>query len=725
MRQATYTAQELAVMALPCLPSTERRIRARAKCEEWTKTYEKVQGGHQYRYLSGLLPDEVKTAITMYELKRDGNLSLTVTSQMPAKALQQSTKSLKLCEAQLKNALAKADLVNLYNKWIASAAWGRKDQARTDFLLAYEGGAWTILKELLGEVSWKTIERWKNTIKTQGDALHLAEKRGYAKRGQTVVTPEQTKVLLACVLHPNRPRISEAIRMASAVMQARGLANGHTESTYRRWVEGWKSKNHHIYTFHREGAKAWNDKCAYYIERDYSLINVGDIIVADGHVLNFEILNPWTGKPKRMTLIAWLDMKSSYPLGWEIMPSEDTAAISAALRRSILRLGKYPQVAYLDNGRAFRARFFEGCANFDEAGLSGLYDRLGMKTIHAWPYHGQSKTIERFFGTLAELERWCPTYTGTSIEHKPPRLNRGEKLHRKVWDKAFGDYALTMEQAHGAIAAWFDEYVQRPQSGHLQGATPLEVFEAGKGPGVDPAELSYLMLSMEIKTIHRNGISFRGSNYYAPALYGRRHPVMIRYDLQDTSALYVFEPDGTFLCEARPVEGIHPAANILGTEEDRAKLVQHIEHKRHQEKEASSSARAFLEAEIIPAHQRQLASIGILPGGSAEGARRLPAPDPVLTETDYAAALAEAEQMGARQQEYDAKQLRDELAKMGEPNRYEKLIEMQVQGILLCEEWRAFIRYFRTTQAFERSRDYYEDYEAKMAMVYGLRSENG
>lgn len=88
MRQATYSAQELAAMALPCLPSSERRIHARAKREEWTKTYTQGRGGYQYQYLSGLLPDEVKTAITMHELKRDGNLTLTVASQLPTKALQ-------------------------------------------------------------------------------------------------------------------------------------------------------------------------------------------------------------------------------------------------------------------------------------------------------------------------------------------------------------------------------------------------------------------------------------------------------------------------------------------------------------------------------------------------------------------------------------------------------------------------------------------------------------
>ncbi len=731
MRQATYSAQDLAAMSLPCLPGTERNIRARAKREEWTKTYTKIRGGYQYQYLSGLLPDEVKTAITMYELKRDGNLTLTVASQLPVKALQQSAKALNLCEAQLKNALAKADIVRLYEQWVDAAVWGKKDQARTDFLLAYEGGAWPVLKDLLGEVSWKTIERWKGTIKTHGDALHLAERRGYAKRGQSVVTPEQTKILLACVLHPNRPRIAESIRMARMVMQARGIASGHTESTYRRWLDRWISTNNDVWVFNREGAKAWNDKCAFYIERDLNLVNVGDVIIADGHNLNFEIINPWTGKRQNhMTLVLFYDMRSSYPLGWEIMPTENTQSISSALRRAIIRLGKIPQVVYLDNGRAFKSKFFQGSTSFDEAGYAGLYERLGIKTIFAWPYHGQSKPIERFFGTFAEAERLnALSYTGTSIDNKPARMMRGEKLHRAVHQKAFGDRCLTLEEAHVLIAAWFDEYANREQTrhSHLKGLRPGDVFNEGRGPGVDIEALNYLMMSLEIKTIHRNGITFRGQNYYAPALAGRKHQVTIRYDLQDDSSLLVYDTNGEFICQALPVQKIHPAAAHLGTEADVANLTQQIEYKRHQEKGASSSAREFLRDVILPENQRQLERMGVEAQVGEIGAKKsqlkqIAAP---ISEVDYENVLAEAEQMGARQQEDDAEQLRKSLSQMSEPNRYEKLIEMQVQGILLCEEWRAFIRYFRTTQAFERSRDYYEEYEAKMAMVYGLRSENG
>ena len=71
------------------------------------------------------------------------------------------------------------------------------------------------------------------------------------------------------------------------------------------------------WTLFREGKKAWNDKCAISLLRDWNLVGVGDVVIADGHTLNFETLNPATGKPTRMTIVLFYDGASNCPLGWE------------------------------------------------------------------------------------------------------------------------------------------------------------------------------------------------------------------------------------------------------------------------------------------------------------------------------------------------------------------------------------------------------------------------
>lgn len=162
-----------------------------------------------------------------------------------------------------------------------------------------------------------------------------------------------------------------------------------------RYARRFEEQHYNIYILKRQGEKALNDKVLPYIRRDSNLLEVGDCLFADGHTLNFECLHPETGKPFRPTLILWFDWKSAMPVGWEIMPTENTVAISSALYMAILRLGKYPKIVYLDNGRAFKSKFFTGESDDFEM-LSGLYARLGIGLQLAKPYHGQSKTMERF-----------------------------------------------------------------------------------------------------------------------------------------------------------------------------------------------------------------------------------------------------------------------------------------------------------------------------------------
>lgn len=769
----TITAKDVALI----LNISRQAIQKQAQKESWP--YKDGPRKTKHFLISGL-PDAHQIAIYANLNKSTTPIAVSREPQLPPQNPQtpppvlyapENRRDLPVCSFPRKTAppsgdrlekgMARADLLRLYTQCIDRAPHGRKMKTRTDFISAYNSGmVYPALYDRLGTVSWQTIEGWKRTVKTTGETFELCDSRGFCKKGLRALTPEQSQILLRCALHPNKPLISEAIRMAWAVMHTRGISNGHSETTYRRWLRDWISTHHHIWTFTREGAKAWNDDCAMYIERDYTLINVGDIVVADGHTLNFEIINPWTGKPKRMTLIVWLDMKSSFPMGWEIMPTENTQAISAALRRAIIQLGKYPQVAYLDNGKAFRARFFRN-TNFEEHGFEGIYKQLGIKTIFAWPYHGQSKTVERFFGTFAELERMMPTYTGTSIETKPPRMNRGEKLHRRVYEKIMGDQCLTMEQAHCLIAAWFDEYANRPQRGKLEGRSPLEVFLEGKGPGVDKAELTYLMMSEENRTIHRNGIKFHGQNYYDPALYGRRHPVCIKYDLQDPSEIYVYGPNQEYICAARPVEKVHPAANVLGTTEDQERLKRHIEDKKRQEKEASILAREILETEVLPAHRRQIAQITPELESKSCGrsnVRRLPAAAPKQTalekeifEIRYKQAEEKSREKLELQQRIDEgmRQYHESLGKtirrqdahpdveipketildddpniwnvlpeMAEKARYEKLAEFEVRGWAIPKKWQAFMSYFEQTPEYTANEDYFDEHRGRIAQMY-------
>jgi putative transposase len=672
-------------------------VHKRAVKDAWSFETVVGRGGDKKQYRFSALPEDIKLLYNKVQFTQPpaptlspsgGNLPSDPVAPVPVESLSKT---------QLTRAAAKTDLLLHYTRALRAAGWGKKTDARDRFVTAYNCGiAYPHLYSVLGAVSWQTIEGWKRTMRTGGDLSDLADRRGKWRRGKSIITAQQARVILECALHPNRPLISEVIREAKKRMHAVGIDNGHSPATYRRFIEEFRRNNFDVWTFTREGAKALNDKALISIERDPSLISVGDILVADGHNLNFEILNPWTGRQQRMTLLVFFDMRSAYPCGWEIMPTENTACISSALRRAILTLGKIPQVVYLDNGRAFGAKYFT-TTSLAESGLVGLYERLGIKTIFAWPYHGQSKTVERFFGTFAELERWCPTYSGTGIATKPPRMMRGEFLHRKVYDKIMGGQVLTMEMAHRAIAAWFDEYAARPQdrSKYLMGHSPADLFLPGRGPGVDPSELTYLMLADKEVTVRASRVEFNGRKYYHPELFRRNHKVTIRYDLHDTSHVLVFDR-GELLCVATEQDAVHPAATALGTDADREKLAYYCELKKHQEKEASRLSRQILEIEVLPAHRQQLHAAGLL-GQNQQQIEQNPATKQI-TASECAKLEAEVDAYCEERTSGDlANDFWSGLTTLSELDRYERLLEADASGMLIPQQFSAFMKYFEQT----------------------------
>jgi len=508
---------------------------------------------------------------------------------------------------QEKIAKAKAYFLKLYTEYPGNTK--KILNAKKKFIELYNHNAFPELYKLISKVTFKTVERWKADYEKSGrDYRVLAPK--YKTDRNSSVPPEQSEILIKLYLNPNKPLVSEVVRMAMDMFTMKNHKTIFSGHTYRRFIERWVTEHYAHSVFYREGQHALDDKVLPFIERDFSRIEVGDIIVADGHTLNFEIINPFTGKPKRMTLVMVIDMKSNFPLGWEISPTENVLAIAVALKRSILRLGKIPKVIYIDNGRAFCAKYFIGS---DLSEIVPLFDRLNIKTITAIPYHAQSKTVERFFKSFAEIERLLPTYTGTSIELKPPRLNRGEKLHTKLYEKMMHGTSLSLLQAHQAISFWFDLYANRiQQDGHLKGFRPQEIFEAGKGPGVDKKELTYLMMSDKITTIYRNGIKILGTSFWNEALFGMRKEVVVRFDLIETDSIFVYDTQGKFICEALRVDKVHPAAGILGNEEDVKKLEEQLQKKADLRKSVESDARQFLTEEIYPTMQKQLDNYNII-----------------------------------------------------------------------------------------------------------------
>ena len=601
-----------------------------------------------------------------------------------------------------------------------------------DFNLG-EFGPYPDLFKITGKITYQTLQRWASKYKEKKDPLALAENRGKHRKGQRSIAPELGRILIAIALSPNAPKKSEVVRLGRARATFEGIEAPHSDKTYLNFLNEYEESNYDTWVFHRLGQKALNDICLPHTERDRDRAQVGDIVVGDGKDQNFEIINPYTGKPKRMKLVLWLDFRSSMPVGWEISPTENTEAIAVSMHRAILSLGKIPKIAYIDNGRAFRARFFSGVKDLRQEAFAGLFQRLGIQPVFAWPYHGESKTVERFFQTLDELERRAFSYVGTSIDHKPPRLMRGEKVHRALHDFYTKGRIPTIEEAHHAIATWIDEeYGIRPQRGHLNGRTPREVFMEGRGPGFSAeqeVELRILMAAHEVRTIKRDGITLPGGKvkYYHPDLYGRQlQSALVRYDWQDQSRVFVYDLDGNFICTAEPRKKVHPAAAYLGTAEDKEELERQIALRRAAEKRTLGPARALFENTIRPEVQFQQDQLGLKGQAPASSEpRKLLSPIVETPEEPKQLSLADQADIDEMLGELEAAHAErdippwEKLRDLSEFDRYEGLLELEADETILPMSEKSWMSLFERGELYKQHKSHFEQFQMKLAYLHG------
>ena len=486
-------------------------------------------------------------------------------------------------------ALARLDLLNLWKKERKNQE--NKTQFDTDFLSAYN--AQVLYPEIyakLGKVSIGTLQRWKRILGTNNNYELLIPNYHYEDYSRTCLTDYEKQIFLKLLLHPNKFSIAKAISLTQYVLKSQGQEYIPAPPTFRRFANWYKSNYFDKWTLLREGEKALKEEVIPHIKRDISKIEVGEVLVADGKRLNFQVINPFTGKPCRATLIGFLDWKSTALVGYEIMLEENTQNIASALRNAILNLGRIPKFVYLDNGKAFRGKYFLGSSNFDEIGLKGVYEKLGIITVFANPYNARAKVIERFFLEMQEsFEKLLPSYIGTSIENKPARLRRNEKFHSEIHT----EFTPTIQQTIQMINSWLEHKNSLPCPNDRTRSIK-EMLDSIERQEINPRELDDLMMAQEIKTITSQGIRFLKADYYNDALYGLRQKVIIKYSLFDLSYINVYTNSGKFLCRADRITLTHPLAHYTGEIKDVEDYKQKMQKQKQLKNRTIKACKEFL-----------------------------------------------------------------------------------------------------------------------------------
>lgn len=543
----------------------------------------KVQGGSSFEILLSSIEPQLQEKYL--------NISTELTSSCTALVPINSAQNLPNKAKEV--GLARLDLIREWQKFRKAQRF--KTQADKEFVETYSTGLlYENIFEKLGKISIGTLERWKRKVKNTSDYRLLMPNYNYSTEFRTTLNEFEKQVFLKILLHPNKFSIGKAISISRHILEKTKRVN-IADVTFRRYANWFRDNHFNVWTLVRDGEKALKDNVEPFIKRDISKLEVGDVLVADGHKLSFLVQNPFTGKPTRAILIGFLDWKSSYLCGYEIMLEENTQCIASALRNSLINLSFAPKIVYQDNGRAFRAKYFTQ-SDFLESGFEGLYAKLGIKTVFAKPYNARAKVIERFFLEFQEsFEKLMPTYSGSSIGNKPAHFKRNKKFHKSYFKP---NYVPTIDEVKNLINQWLEFKHSQPCLNDKE-RNIKEVFGSRPKSKIDLSNLDDLMMSQEIKTIYRNGIRFLNTFYWSDKLYGLKTQVVIKYSLFDLTTIKVYSIKNQFICIAKRVTETHPMAYHLGTVKDMEDFKQKIQKQKKLKNKTLKEMKKFLPKEEI------------------------------------------------------------------------------------------------------------------------------
>lgn len=383
--------------------------------------------------------------------------------------------------------------------------------------------------------------------------------------------------------------LDDGVDVAKCEMKEKnGLKISNSNATINRILKNEITDEVLYYVF--QGPKKWKAKYMHKATREKpELIN--EVWFGDHHVLDV-FIKDMNGKIVKPWLTAWLDGASGCIVGWCLSTNPNSQTIAESFAYGVCEkkdspFWGVPTIVYTDNGRDYRSHAFEGGKLTEKSfgkGMpfnietDGILKQLGIENIHAKPYQGWSKPIERFFGTFAdrhvrELPGWCGRH--------PDERNEG--FDKELKKLAQQDKLFTMEELRCWLKNVLDEYHNTEHSGY-GGKKPIDIYLNGEKARQDKpswALLSILKMEFTERKITTQGINFDNKLYWNIAL-SQRHlidqKVRIRYNRENKNTIIVIH-EGKFICAANVKE------NLKMVKEDEEKLGEHIANQKRQERE--------------------------------------------------------------------------------------------------------------------------------------------
>jgi putative transposase len=287
------------------------------------------------------------------------------------------------------------------------------------------------------------------------------------------------------------------------------------------------------------------------------------IINGDGHICDWFVRWP-DGAIARPILAAIADVYSRAIIGWRLGKTENVDLIRLVFGDAFEALG-LPDEAYFDNGRAWISPKLSGGMKHrfrwrrlaDEAfgECRGVLETLGVRVHNTWPYHGQSKPIERAWREVEEWLKADPRGAGAYTGNTP--LNKPED---------YGARAIPLDQFHAMMAAAIRHYNEAPKrrTEAARGVLSLrQAFEESYRANpirrvAEEQRFLWLLASRPLRVRHDGSLSLYGNRYAAEALLhfaGRE--IVARFDPQRLhDGVRIYAADGRMVCEAPCIEDV-------------------------------------------------------------------------------------------------------------------------------------------------------------------------
>lgn len=552
-----WSADELVEARLPDMPSTKRRINARA--EDWRRVPSAVRrregrgGGWEYHWsVLPLAAQQALLADTFHARKREA-----VDRDAAWAAFESLTTEAKEVAADRLNMICEVETLN--------AAGLTKTGA------VHEVGR-------VHGVSARTIFNWFTLIEgiSEEDRLaYLVPRQQLAEKPSKVtIDPEFFALVKSDFLRLEQPSFTACYERATRVAKKEKLVVSPIHQV-RRHYKKVISKPTEI--FCRKGREALH-RFFPHQTRDKTAMVALECVQGDFH--KFDLWVQWPGEehPVRPQAVFFSDVYSGKLLNYRLSITANSHTVQLCIGDMVEQYG-IPQTVLLDNGREFAAKVITGGAQtrfrfkVQDDDIPGLFPLLGTKVVWATPYSGQSKPIERAFRDLCDYVSKHPAFAGAYTGNKPDAKPEN-----------YGSRAVPFEEFKEVLAQEIAEHNARPnrRSEVAFGTSFDAVFEASykRAPIRRPTEEQkrlWLLGAQGIRAKVGNGeITFMQNRYWSEWMYqiaGQK--VVARFDPEALDAgLHVYALDGQYLGHAAEL-GRGEFLNVEDARELARKRAQH------------------------------------------------------------------------------------------------------------------------------------------------------